>query len=213
MVWYIYGLYLGSTTQLPIIDNFNNGQFGTFQNITGDDFNWTVYSGETPSNGTGPLSNYDGYYAYIETSNPNNPYKSAILEATFDFDTRVTMDFAYNLYSSTNEALKLEIAIQYQGESSFTNIFTIQNNQGNPWQTGSVSIDPGNVTIRIIGTSGSSFRGDVAIDSITIDESPPEPAPEPAPAPEPEPAQELSLPFVEDFSAGFDLFQNVQEMI
>ena len=45
------------------------------------------------------------------------------------------MDFAYNLYSSSNEALKLEIAIQYQGESSFTNIFTIQNNQGNPWQT------------------------------------------------------------------------------
>ena len=39
--------------------------------FTEDDFDWTLQTGSTPSNPTGPDEAFDGgYYAFIETSNP-----------------------------------------------------------------------------------------------------------------------------------------------
>ena len=36
-----------------------------------DDFDWTIWSGSTPSDETGPERAYNGkYYIYIEASNP-----------------------------------------------------------------------------------------------------------------------------------------------
>ena len=41
------------------------------QEVTGDDFDWTLKSGKTPSYNTGPTWAFDGrYYIYIEASRP-----------------------------------------------------------------------------------------------------------------------------------------------
>ena len=61
------------TTTLPYSEDFNNG-IGSWTN-TGSAGNWTLNSGGTPSNNTGPTDDVTGggNYMYIESSSPNYP--------------------------------------------------------------------------------------------------------------------------------------------
>jgi len=55
-------------TSFPFNESFESG-FGSWQNASGDDLNWTRNSGSTPSTGTGPTSASDGNtYIYVEAS-------------------------------------------------------------------------------------------------------------------------------------------------
>ena len=52
----------------------DNRLCGMVQERSRDQFDWTVHSGRTPSEPTGPSVAHTGrYYAYIETSNPRRP--------------------------------------------------------------------------------------------------------------------------------------------
>ena len=51
---------------------------GMGQEQVRDQFDWTVHSGPTPSNPTGPDGAHRGsFYAYIEASNPRHPNDQA----------------------------------------------------------------------------------------------------------------------------------------
>lgn len=56
--------------------------FGNWQNVTGDDRDWTRQSGGTPSTGTGPSGAATGsFYVYTETSSPVVSSDEFILES------------------------------------------------------------------------------------------------------------------------------------
>lgn len=155
---------------------YNEGfeaSFGVWSNVAGDDFNWTRDSGGTPSSATGPSAGSNGstWYMFIETSGGVGAGDQAFLEsACFDFTglTNPVLDFDYHMYGSNIGRLDVEVSTD---GITWTNIWTLSGNQSNNWFSTSVSLAAyinQTIGIRFIGTDGNSYRGDAAIDNITI---------------------------------------------
>ena len=158
----------------PPEDSFEAG-FVVWSNVSGDDFDWTMQSGGTQSNGTGPSGAYDGsYYAYTEASNPNFPGKVAYLDATLDFSsmTNPLLEFNFHMYGSNMGTLSVDVfdGIWYNDVWSRTG--QQQGSNGASWSLASVDLSAfagsGSVTIRFEGVTGISFRSDMAIDLVSV---------------------------------------------
>lgn len=138
-----------------------------------DNLDWTRKSGSTPSANTGPGNAAGGtYYNYVEASSPNYPSKSAeLISPCFDFSglSSVAIDFAYHMYGSSIGMLKLEAKNE---NGTWQVLWSIAGNQGNIWNTATVSLDDfsgsENISLRFTGTTGTSWSGDIAIDNILI---------------------------------------------
>ena len=160
----------------PSTYGFELGDPFWFQS-TADDHRWTTdQSGSTRSSGTGPSSAFQGSkYAYVEASSHNN--ETAILEADFDLSElgNPQISFAYHMYdadSGNMGSLTLEASMT-DGES-WELLWSVSGNQGSAWQQVAISLDgyaEPSVRLRFRGVTGSSYRSDIAIDSITIEEN------------------------------------------
>ena len=145
-----------------------------WQDVGGDNFNWTRNSGGTPSWSTGPSSSYGGnYYIYMEASSPNNPYKTARTISPFinliGAPSQTTFSFRYHMLGNSMGELKLEVSDD--GGSSWDQLWVKSGNQGNQWKEGIVSLGAyaGKVIrLRFTGTTGSGYQGDIALDRIKI---------------------------------------------
>ncbi|MGB2985870.1 MAG: agmatine deiminase family protein, partial [Phycisphaerae bacterium] len=141
-------------------------------NVAGDDMDWTRRSGSTPSSSTGPSSAHGGsYYVYTESSSPNYPNKTAILEGPC-FDFTVTGDeeltFWYHMYGTAMGTLYVEVSDDCV---AWTTVWSLSGNQGNAWYEANVDLSAysGTTTvIRIRGVTGSSYRSDMAVDDISV---------------------------------------------
>jgi len=172
------------TAEGPVIalgpDDFELG-FGNWSNITGDIFDWTRNSGSTTSSGTGPSGDHttgSGYYVYIETSSPRVAGDTAILEsACIDLTdaTSANLNFWRHMYGASMGSLDVEVASS-TGDScaslgAFGNVYSLSGDQGDQWVEDNVSLDSyvGNsIRIRMIGTRGSSYTGDLALDDLVV---------------------------------------------
>ncbi|WP_299209727.1 S8 family serine peptidase [uncultured Dokdonia sp.] len=161
-------------TAFPYTQGFNN-TIGQWSQETNDDFNWTVRTGGTPSNGTGPTGAAEGsHYIYMETSNPNSPAKVAILNSPcLDFTgmTEAQATFKYQMTGSAVGTIRLEASTN--SGITWTEVWSKSGNQGANWLDAIVNLDAyvgGTVTLRFNGTSGSSWQGDIAIDDLKISE-------------------------------------------
>jgi len=158
--------------QFPYQEGFESG-FSTWTQEAGDDFDWSVTSGGTPSSGTGPGNASEGnQYAYTESSSPNYPSKVAVLNSPC-FDLSVLnnpeLAFDYHMYGSSMGTLMI------QGSTdglSWTNLLTISGDQGNSWNTQLLSLadytNESTFSIRLVVTTSNSYTSDVAIDNIEI---------------------------------------------
>ncbi|MBN1337930.1 MAG: choice-of-anchor D domain-containing protein [Bacteroidales bacterium] len=145
-----------------------------WNNVTGDDFDWTMDSGGTPSSGTGPSGDHttgSGYYVFTESSSPNYPSKLAILETpVFDLAgaTVPTVSFWYHMYGTAMGQLHLDIL----SGGVWTNdvMSPISGNQGNQWNLQVVDLTgyTGTVKFRFRGITGTSYTSDMAIDDFSI---------------------------------------------
>jgi len=163
----------GTITVFPIIDDF---EFGIiyWNNINGDEFDWLGQSGGTLSPSTGPSSGAEGstYYMYIETSDPRVLGDEAILQTwncmNLNGLTNPTMTFDYHMYGSTIGGLELLISTD---GSTWNSLWTLTGNQGDSWNLASIDLSAylnQTVGFRFIGTRGTSYTGDIALDNIWI---------------------------------------------
>ena len=93
--------------------SFESIDFCTWHNVPtpSDDFDWLLTHGETDSSYTGPSVDHTygdkfGYYAYIETSLPRQPYDRAILESTILTPTPTLgscLSFWYHMYGQIGD--------------------------------------------------------------------------------------------------------------
>ena len=140
----------------------------------GNDPGWSVggsaaafqkKSGSTPSGGTGPNSGFggSGSYYYAETSWP----RIAGDKFTLAYDgsacaagkTINEINFKYHMYGSSMG----EMEVLAPGGI----IWTLQGDQGNSWKSASITgISVHSFTFEY--TRGNSFRGDAAIDEVSI---------------------------------------------
>ncbi len=158
----------------PYSQGFNN-TIGQWTQDTNDDFNWSLRTGTTPSNGTGPSGAAEGsHYIYMETSNPNNPAKVANLNSPcFDFTTMTEAQATFQYQMTGNAVGTIRLEASTNSGISWTEVWSKSGNQGADWQTATVNLDAyvgGTVKLRFNGTSGNSWQGDIAIDDLMISE-------------------------------------------
>ena len=162
-----------TVSSFPYTESFEN-TLGAWTQASGDDFNWTVLSGATPSSSTGPSSaNSGSYYVYMESSAPNYSTKTAILNSpcfNLSGQSSPQVSFKYHMYgASTMGNLKLEASTN---GSTWTTVWSKAGNQGNSWQIATVSLasyaGQSQLRLRFNGTTGTTWQGDMAVDAFSV---------------------------------------------
>ena len=160
-------------SSFPYTESFEN-TLGVWEQATNDNLNWTIDANGTPSSSTGPSSAADGsYYLYVESSSNGvgYPSKTAILNSPcidLSGQSGMSFSFAYHMYGSTMGTLAFQISTD---GTNFTSVWSKTGDQGNSWYTANIDLaayDGQVIYTRFYGTTGSSYRSDMAIDDIEI---------------------------------------------
>ena len=150
---------------------------GTWRNDLLDDFDWTVYNGNTPTFSTGPSNTLDGTgnYLFIETSSGCGTGKKAILNSNcirINKQGTDTCHFSFNYHMFGQNIGRLIVEYTLDGGITWNGLWQIEGNQGNEWKKVYLSFaqfeDGDEVQFRIIGESGNGAKGDIAIDNIVF---------------------------------------------
>ena len=167
------GTCTGGITSFPYTEGFESGLGGWSQG-GGDDFDWTRKTGSTGSSNTGPSSATEGsYYMYTESSSPNYSAKVTILNSPcYDLsaETSASFNFEYHLYGASNMG-GLVLEASTDNGSSWTSVWSKSGNQGNAWAAAAVDLAAytgSAVQLRFVGTTGSTWQGDMAVDNISL---------------------------------------------
>ncbi|MFK7781202.1 reprolysin-like metallopeptidase [Psychroserpens sp.] len=167
-------------TSYPYLETFDVGE-GDWSQLTGDDGDWILDAGGTPSGNTGPSDDITGggNYLFLEASSNNSPGEiganaTAIFESPcFDLDglTQATLSFYYHMFGDDTGSIDVEAS--NDDGASWTNIFTISGDQGDVWNNQNIDLVGlgylnQNIKLRFIGTTGNGFASDIAIDEIGI---------------------------------------------
>ena len=168
------GMSCSSTETLPYSEGFESSVGWT--QATGDDGNWLRDANGTPSSSTGPSSATEGsYYLYLEASTSGTGQigsnATAILESPcFDLagESAATFSFKYHMYGSAMGSLVVQATTD---GSTWTTLWSLSGNQGNSWYTANIDLASylgSDVKLRFVGTTGSSYTSDIAIDDLQV---------------------------------------------
>ncbi|XP_035691847.1 mucin-5AC-like [Branchiostoma floridae] len=135
-----------------------------------DDLDWTRHAGGTPTPNTGPSVDHTlgtGHYMYLETSTGSPGEVARLVSAQFPASSApYCLRFYYHMFGSS--IATLNVYIRKQGILG-TPVWTLSGNQGNAWTLGRAQLD-GSSSFNVIfeAVRGDSFRGDIAIDDVTV---------------------------------------------
>ncbi len=176
---------------LPVQDDFESYDFFATSfssgliNLSGDDLNFRVYDGPTPSGSTGPNNGASGslQFIYIESSPPAVAGDFAILSSgclDLSSGSSPSLLYAYHMYGDGSGHL---LITALQGSRTDT-LQWLQGQQhissASPWLYDSLDLSPylgSGLEIHFeakIGDSGFSFNSDIALDDILIKDPQPE---------------------------------------
>ncbi|MGR3810140.1 choice-of-anchor D domain-containing protein [Jiulongibacter sp. NS-SX5] len=151
-------------------------------NDNSDQIDWRVNSGPTPSETTGPETDYSegtssGKYLYLEASGCLAGPSGSLLSPIIDLSDALSpqLSFAYYMYGAFVDSLAIDISSD--GGLSFVNDFwTKYGDQGNSWFTEEISLSSfigDSIVVRFRGKTGIAFRSDIALDYICFNEASP----------------------------------------
>ncbi len=150
----------------------------------GDDFDWLVHSGATPSrlkaddwwNSTGPLSdaNGDGSYIYCEASGNEDGKSAGILSPSFNIEGLKNGILSMKIHMYCKEDYgnmgKLNVYLFVDGE--WDHIVHMNGSKGDKWIEKNIDlskhVDAKEMFIYILANTGKSFASDIAIDDIIL---------------------------------------------
>jgi hypothetical protein len=140
---------------------------------TGDDFEWTIGRGPTPSSATGPgvdhtLGTASGNYYHIEASSPRlNGDLAYLTSPPLTLLGGDTISFWYHTYGSSHRPLTLEAIPCSTGTP--TVLWTSDGVSADLWRLATVVLSAGSgVRLRFVAERGANYDGDVAIDDIVF---------------------------------------------
>lgn len=172
-----------TTVDYPFSDNFQTG-FGNWVQASGDDGDWTLKSGGTSTNSTGPDNDADdnnsGFYMYTEASNGGGIGSNATtnLESPcYELSGMIDADFSfdYHMYGSNMGQLFLELS--EDNGATWTDITTsplsgsIHGASNAAWSTMNVELIAyigKTIKLRFRGVTGGGQKSDMAIDNISM---------------------------------------------
>ncbi len=161
-------------TSFPYRKSFEP-DFGSWTQETNDDIDWSLDSNSTPSSNTGPSAPTHGSnYTFTEASGNGTGYpnKTALLTSPcidLTNETNAQLSFDYHMYGSNMGTLEIRTSVDDGG--SWTTIWSKNGNQGNNWNSQTVSLSDYSgsvIKLQLKGTTGSGYRSDMAIDNINI---------------------------------------------
>lgn len=163
----------------PYSESFESGT-GGWSNTGGDDLDWLRDANGTPSSGTGPSTGADGsWYMYVEASSPNYPSKVTYLNGPcFDLSGQTNASFTFSYHMNGTAMGTLQFQTSTNGGASWGTQWANSVSQGDAWQTQTISLNTWlgqSVQVRFVGTTGSSWSSDIAIDDIEVTTGTPPP--------------------------------------
>ncbi|RUS83724.1 hypothetical protein EGW08_008520, partial [Elysia chlorotica] len=161
----------------PVSDcDFEMGDCG-FTNFSANAFNWTRMSGGTPSLNTGPGTDHtygtkQGHYMYLEATNHSPGTTSSVLTPALALSGSPSycLRFFYHMYGSSMGELRVHRLIR--GRQL---LWKRTGDQGPTWVRAEVTVlgdKTDKVGLEFEGVVGSSYTSDIAIDDITVHDSP-----------------------------------------
>ena len=96
-------------------ESFESSSGWLYDNVTGDDNDWTRNTGSTGSGNTGPSSaSSDSYYVYTEATTPGYPTKDFFLERTLNLTSysNPQIKFDYHMYGAAMGTLQVQVVPQ-----------------------------------------------------------------------------------------------------
>jgi hypothetical protein len=174
----------GGISTFPYAEGFE-GSTGGWTQSAADDLNWTVNSGGTPSSGTGPSTATEGsFYIYVEASGQGTGYpdkRAIITSPCFDLNgvSSASFDFAYHMFGAADMGT-IDLEVSDDEGATWTSIWSQSGNQGNQWNSQSVSLDAyvgKGIQLRFNRFVGSTWQADIAIDGIQLTASGPDVTP------------------------------------
>ena len=161
-----------TTAIFPYNESFEN-TLGDWVQDSDDDLDWTIFSGATPSNNTGPTAANDGtYYIYVEATTPNFPSKTAIIETPCFNLTTITdpqMTFDYHMYGANMGRLDVQVKT---ATTNWNTLLTRINDYGDNWLSITLNLaayaNATDLKVRFKASTGSGFASDIAIDAFSI---------------------------------------------
>lgn len=184
----------GIVTDFPYLQNFNewaqsepgsectaDGSVALsdcWQNQTGDDADWDVYSGYTPSAYTGPFfdaNDWEGNYVYLEASDCFNKTAS-ILTPDFDFRLLEKPELRFQYFMRGEDEGSLAVYVSTDGGATWSDaVWSVAGNQGMAWHDALVDLSDyagfAQVKIKFTGTTGENYRSDIALDNVIVQEA------------------------------------------
>lgn len=160
-----------TVTSFPYNEGFEN-TLGAWSQATGDNFDWSLRTGTTPSSSTGPSGAFEGtHYIYVEASDPNFGSKTTILNGPcFNLPTTAaTVNFHFQQTGNSVGTNRLEV--RKDGEQTWTEIWSQSGDQGANWIEADVSLAAyasSTIQMRFRATTSASWQGDMAIDAFEI---------------------------------------------
>lgn len=159
----------------PYDEGFEN-TLGAWSQDSGDDFDWALRSGGTPSNSTGPSGAFQGtFYVYMEASSPNFGGNTTILNSPcFDFPTGSSPEVSFHYQMTGNSVGTIQLQVREDGSNTWTEVWSQSGNQGANWIEAIVDLSAyagDTVQLRLRGTTNTSWQGDIAIDAFNISTS------------------------------------------
>ncbi len=159
----------------PYEESFESG-LEAWTQAAGDDLDWIVNSGRTPSNRTGPSNAAEGSnYIFVEASVSGTgfPNKQAILNSPcFDLNdaTSASFSFQYHMFGDNNFG-SLDVEASNDEGATWTNIWSRSGNQGNSWQSANIDLSAylgSGLQLRFNRVTGNTWRADAAIDDVRL---------------------------------------------
>ena len=142
-----------------------------------DDFDWSRAAGQTGTIGTGPshdhtLNNANGHFMYIETSRPRTQGQKARLISPFMVANSTTDYCTLRFYYEMNgqDVATLLVYTRSQVDGALTRLWGRRGPVGDYFERAEVAIYNKNSPVQIVieGTVGKSYRGDIAIDDVSL---------------------------------------------
>jgi hypothetical protein len=159
-----------NTANLPDAQSFE-GNIGNWEQATNDQMDWTVWSGTTPTSGTGPNGAANGtYYVYTE-ANGNKNKTAYLLSPCYNiagigaFQT----GFSYNMNGSNMGTLYFQYSLN--GGTTWSTVWSKSGNQGSSWKSLTMNFTNNGLTtirFRFYGKVGGGDKSDMAVDNFAI---------------------------------------------
>ncbi len=149
---------------------------GIWYNISGDDTDWLVRQGATPTQNTGPLTdadgNINGKYVYMETSCPGSfgweamLYSQCIEVIAEEDDCHFSFD--YMMHGATVVEIRLQVTTDGQ---QWLNLWNVTGNAGQIWKHVNIDLseyDGETAQFRFTTRKTNGALGDTALDNIAF---------------------------------------------